>query len=59
MRLRLGLPAEALAVCALLAAEGVLFSRNLHARTTYDEGVYLASLDALRHGQALGSDVFA
>jgi hypothetical protein len=25
----------------------------------YDEAVYLAAVDALRHGQALGSDVFA
>lgn len=54
----LGLRAEIVAVSALLAGEGVLFSRNLDARATYDEGVYLASLDALRHGQALGTDVF-
>jgi 4-amino-4-deoxy-L-arabinose transferase-like glycosyltransferase len=56
---RIGLPAEAIVVAGLLAAEGVLFSRNLHAAASYDEGVYLASLDDLRHGQALGSDVFA
>jgi 4-amino-4-deoxy-L-arabinose transferase-like glycosyltransferase len=55
---RLGPPAEIAVVCALLASIGFLFSRNLDARTTYDEGVYLASLDALRHGQALGSNVF-
>jgi 4-amino-4-deoxy-L-arabinose transferase-like glycosyltransferase len=55
---RLGLPAETLVVCALLASIGFLFARNLDARTTYDEGVYLASLDVLRHGQTLGSDVF-
>src|SRR5205085_11658882 len=59
VRPRLGLGAEALLVCALLAAEGLLFSRNLDAAASYDEGVYLASLDALRHGEALGSDVFA
>jgi len=43
----------------LLALEGLLFARNLHTATNYDEGVYLASLDALRHGQTLGSEVFA
>jgi Dolichyl-phosphate-mannose-protein mannosyltransferase len=51
--------AEAAAVAALLVAEGVLFARNLHTRPNFDEGVYLASLDALRHGEALGSEVFA
>jgi hypothetical protein len=51
--------AEPAAVSGLLAAEGVLFARNLHTATSYDEGVYLASMDALRHGQALGSEVFA
>lgn len=50
---------EAVAVCGLLAAAGVLFSRNLTTAPSYDEGVYLASLDALRHGQTLGSQVFA
>lgn len=43
----------------ILAAQAVVFSRLLHAGTNYDEGVYLAALDALRHGQRLGSDVFA
>ena len=51
--------AEAAAVGGLLAAEGALFARNLHTSTSYDEGVYLSSMDALRHGQALGSEVFA
>jgi 4-amino-4-deoxy-L-arabinose transferase-like glycosyltransferase len=46
-------------VAALLAAAGFLFSRNLDTATNYDEGVYLASLDALEHGQTLGSEVFA
>ena len=31
----------------------------IHNATNYDEDVYLAAVDALRHGQALGSDVFA
>ena len=56
MRTRL---AELLPLAAVLAAAGVLFSRNLHTATDYDEGVYLASLDALRHGQHLGSEIFA
>ena len=43
----------------LLVAQAYLFSRPLHSAATYDEGVYLAALDALRHGQALGTDVFA
>ena len=45
----------------LLGLTGVvayLFARSLHAGAIYDEGVYLASLDALEHGQRLGSQVF-
>jgi 4-amino-4-deoxy-L-arabinose transferase-like glycosyltransferase len=37
---------------------GLVFTRSLGTRTNYDEGVYLASLDALRRGQALGSEVY-
>lgn len=55
MARRIGL--EALALAALLAAACLLFARSLHTRANYDEGVYLASLDALRHGQALGTVV--
>ena len=36
----------------------LVFARALGTRTNYDEGVYLASLDALRRGQELGSDVY-
>jgi hypothetical protein len=50
---------EAVCVIALTVATGYLFSRGLHAGVIYDEGVYMASLDALAHGQRLGSDVFA
>jgi hypothetical protein len=50
---------ELTALAAILAAQAVLFGRLLHAATNYDEGVYLAALDALRHGQSLGSQVFA
>ncbi len=58
-RARLSLPVEAAGVGLLLALEGLLFARNLHTATVYDEGVYLSSLDALRHGETLGSEVFA
>jgi 4-amino-4-deoxy-L-arabinose transferase-like glycosyltransferase len=47
------------ALAGVLAVSAVLFAHGLDAATSYDEGVYLASLDALRHGQHLGSDVFA
>jgi hypothetical protein len=46
-------------LAAMVAAQALLFARPIHAATTYDEGVYLAAVDALRHGQALGSQVFA
>jgi len=48
--------ALATAVASLAFA---VFARRLGTATNYDEQVYLASLDALRHGQALGSQVFA
>jgi hypothetical protein len=51
--------AEAGLLAAILVAQAILFARPLHSQTNYDEGVYLAALDALRHGQALGSQVFA
>jgi hypothetical protein len=51
--------AEIALLALILAAQAVLFGRLLHSATNYDEGVYLAAADALRHGQALGSDVFA
>jgi Dolichyl-phosphate-mannose-protein mannosyltransferase len=57
-RARLVLGEVALLV-ALLGAAAVAFGRSLRADAVYDEGVYLASVDALAHGQKLGSDVFA
>ena len=42
----------------VLLGAGLVFTRSLGTRTNYDEGVYLASLDALRRGQDLGSDVY-
>jgi hypothetical protein len=48
-----------LGLAALLALAGLLYARGVEAAANYDEGVYLASLDALRHGQELGTDVYA
>jgi Dolichyl-phosphate-mannose-protein mannosyltransferase len=45
-------------VLAVAGVAAVAFSRALHSGAVYDEGVYLASLDALEHGQRLGADVF-
>lgn len=49
---------EAALIIAVLVAEGFLFARGLPTAADYDEGVYLASVDALRHGQQLGSEIF-
>ena len=38
----------------IVVAAAVVYTRSLHTATNYDEGNYLASLDALRHGQHLG-----
>ena len=43
----------------VLATQALLLARPIHSAVNYDEAVYLAALDALRHGQALGSQVFA
>jgi hypothetical protein len=50
---------EVALLAGILAAQAFLFARPIHSAATYDEDVYLAALDALRHGQALGSEVFA
>lgn len=50
--------AELAALAAILAAHVVLLTVLLHTRTTFDEGVYLLSLQELRHGLALGREVF-
>jgi hypothetical protein len=44
---------------AVTGAAAVAFGRSLRAEAFYDEGVYLASVDALAHGQKLGSEIFA
>jgi len=53
-------PARGWAPLAALVgiAAGLVFTRALGTRTNYDEGVYLASLDAMRRGQELGSDIY-
>jgi hypothetical protein len=51
--------AEFTLLAVLLAAQAYLFARPIRSAASYDEAVYLAALDALRHGQALGTDVFA
>jgi 4-amino-4-deoxy-L-arabinose transferase-like glycosyltransferase len=48
----------ALAAVLVAAAAALVFTRALGTRTNYDEGVYLASLDAMRRGQELGSDLY-
>ena len=50
---------EGLALAGLLAVAAFVYIRGVEAAANYDEGVYLASLDALRHGQELGTDVYA
>ena len=50
---------EAAALAVLLAAAGWIFAIPLHDATNYDEGNYLAALTDLRHGFALGKDVYA
>ncbi len=47
-----------LAAAGIATLAGLLFARGLETKTNYDEGVYLASIDALRHGQRLGSDLY-
>jgi Dolichyl-phosphate-mannose-protein mannosyltransferase len=50
---------EGLALAGLLVVAAFVHLRGVEAAANYDEGVYLASLDALRHGQELGTDVYA
>jgi 4-amino-4-deoxy-L-arabinose transferase-like glycosyltransferase len=54
----LRLSSEAIALAVVLAATGAVYARSLHGATNYDEGNYLATLDAFRHGQTLGGDIF-
>jgi Dolichyl-phosphate-mannose-protein mannosyltransferase len=49
-----------LALTAIVFMQAIVFAQSVPAAASsdYDEGVYLASVDALRHGQALGTQVF-
>lgn len=58
LRLRSGVLVELGLLAAVLTAEGFLFAEGLRLAADYDEGSYLAAVDALRHGQTLGSEVF-
>lgn len=51
--------AEAAALAGVVLAAAALFSRGLDSGGNYDEGVYLASADALARGGDLATDVFA
>jgi 4-amino-4-deoxy-L-arabinose transferase-like glycosyltransferase len=55
-RLARNLPLFAAALVAL--ASVLVYTRALGTRTNYDEGVYLASLDLMRRGQELGSQIY-
>ena len=50
--------AEVAIIGLFVATEALLARRLLHADTFFDEGTYLVSVDALRHGQALGEQIF-
>src|SRR4051812_23525500 len=47
------------ALAVVIVLQAFLLSRLLHSASSYDEDVYLAAVDALRHGQSLGAHVFA
>jgi len=55
---RMPLVFEAGALALVVGAAAYVFTRDLHTYPNFDEGNYLGSLDALRHGQSLGRDVF-
>jgi 4-amino-4-deoxy-L-arabinose transferase-like glycosyltransferase len=50
---------ELAALVGLLAVAAALFAQALELGPNYDEGVYLASADALGRGERLGDEVFA
>jgi 4-amino-4-deoxy-L-arabinose transferase-like glycosyltransferase len=50
--------AWAVAAGLVLLGAALVFTRALGTRTNFDEGVYLASLDAMRRGQELGSEIY-
>ena len=50
---------EGAGLSGVLLLAALLFSRGLDTGPNYDEGVYLASADALDRGERLGEDVFS
>jgi 4-amino-4-deoxy-L-arabinose transferase-like glycosyltransferase len=46
------------AAVLVAVAAGLVYTRALGTRANYDEGVYLASLDLMRRGQELGSEIY-
>ncbi len=54
-----GIVSELVLIGVVLIAAGVLFAQGLAIPADYDEGSYLAAVDALRHGQVLGKEVFS
>jgi hypothetical protein len=50
---------ESLVFLVIVCAQAILYARLLDNAMNYDEGVYLAAVDAVRHGQELGNQVFA
>jgi 4-amino-4-deoxy-L-arabinose transferase-like glycosyltransferase len=52
------LAAELAAAAGLLGALVVLLTRQIDVRSVSDEGVYVLSVQALEHGEALGREVF-
>ena len=55
---RLGRDWPVLTAVLIAGAAGLVYTRALGTRTNYDEGVYLASLDAMRRGQELGAELY-
>jgi len=45
-------------LASILAMSAVTYARSFDTAANFDEGGYTAALDALRHGQALGTDVY-
>jgi uncharacterized membrane protein len=58
VRARLARNWPLLTAVLVAGAAGLVFTRALGTRTNYDEGVYLASLDAMRSGQELGAELY-
>jgi Dolichyl-phosphate-mannose-protein mannosyltransferase len=58
-RFEIPLLIELALLLGLTGAAAAAFGRSLRADAVYDEGVYLASVDAVAHGQKLGSEIFA